>query len=220
VVVVDALDAISSWKDTSSKFSVRLDATFLARLANDGYVPNEAVARAQLRQAQRRRRVTGTRPLFASRRFVPPTRVAAQTRPATPPPAQATSPGTVLLMRLRKASLTARQTQTQIPFRVMNTFFRNATQVRSAHSPRAHGIIQASARGGPNTTKLEIPEMRNFQEPVARFERRPNGIVYEVYDVGSPQGNQIIASLKQGMSDGTTQLSIRNAQRATWWRFI
>ena len=29
-----------------------------------------------------------------------------------------------------------------------------------------------------------------------------------------------MASLQHGISDGTTQLSIRNAQQATWWRFI
>jgi hypothetical protein len=68
--------------------------------------------------------------------------------------------------------------------------------------------------------KLEIPEMRDFSQPVARFERTPDGIVYEVYDVGSPQGNQIMATLEEGRRDGTTQLTIRNAESATWWRFI
>ena len=62
--------------------------------------------------------------------------------------------------------------------------------------------------------------MRNFVEPVARFERTPEGIVYEAYDVGSPQGNQIIVSLKEGRRDGTKQLTISDAERATWWRFI
>jgi hypothetical protein len=157
-------------------------------------------------------------------------------------------------MRLRKASVTDRPTQTQIPFRVVDTFFRNATEVRmdalltasispvwpvndwakrcrsdsldvaavlrSAHSRQGHGIIQASARGNRNTIKLEIPEMRNFAQPVARFERTPHGIVYEVYDVGSPQGNQIVASLEEGRRDRTTQLTISNAESATWWRFI
>jgi hypothetical protein len=123
-------------------------------------------------------------------------------------------------MRLRKASITDRPTQTQIPFRVVDTFFGNATEVRSVSSNEARGIIQASARGNRNTIKLEIPEMRNFDQPVARFERTPDGITYEAYDVGSAQGNQIITSLEEGRRDGSTQLSISDADRATWWRFI
>jgi hypothetical protein len=123
-------------------------------------------------------------------------------------------------MRLRKASVTDRPTQTQIPFRVVDTFFKDANEVRSAHSGDAHGINEATARGGRNTIKLEIPEMRDFAQPVARFEKTPEGIVYEAYDVGSPQGNQIMASLEEGRRDRSTQLSISNADSATWWRFI
>jgi hypothetical protein len=123
-------------------------------------------------------------------------------------------------MRLRKASVTDRPTQTQIPFRVIDTFFKNATQARSVHTGEAHGIIEASARGGRNTIKLEIPEMRDFNQPIARFERTPTGIVYETYDVGTPKGNQIMASLEEGRRDGTTQLTISNPDSATWWRFI
>jgi hypothetical protein len=62
--------------------------------------------------------------------------------------------------------------------------------------------------------------MRDFAQPVARFEKTQEGIVYETYDVGSPQGNQILASLEEGRRDGTTQMTISNANRATWWRFI
>lgn len=68
--------------------------------------------------------------------------------------------------------------------------------------------------------KLEIPEMRDFVQPVARFEMTPDGIVYEAYDVGSPQGNQIMTALEDGRRDNTTQLSISDAERATWWRPI
>lgn len=123
-------------------------------------------------------------------------------------------------MRLRKASATARRTQTQIPFRVVDTFFGAATNVQSAQSGQRHGIIQATARGNRNTIKLEIPEMRDFAEPVARFERTPEGIVYEAYDVGSPQGNQIMTSLREGQRDRSTQMTISNPDSATWWRFI
>lgn len=68
--------------------------------------------------------------------------------------------------------------------------------------------------------KLEIPEMAEFVQPVARFERTPEGVVYETYDVGSPQGDQIMKTLEEGRGDNTTQLSISDAERATWWRPI
>jgi hypothetical protein len=123
-------------------------------------------------------------------------------------------------MRLRKAHVTDRPTQTQIPIRVADTFFKRVSDVQSAHSGEHHGIIEATARGGRNTMKLEIPEMRDFVQPVARFERTPDGVVYEAYDVGSPQGNQILTTLKEGRRDNTTQLSISDAERATWWRPI
>jgi hypothetical protein len=235
-VIAQALDALSSWKDTTSKLAVRLDRDFLARMSNEGYVPDEATAREELRRERTRRPGRGAPPLFASKRFVPPSPVPAIARLAAPArdrePLPAGDPGrpqaaigraptgTVLLMRLRKASVTDRPTQTQIPFRVVDTFFGNAAEVWSVASGEAHGIIQASARGNRNTIKLEIPEMRDFAQPVARFERTPEGIVYEAYDVGSPQGNQIMASLDEGRRDGATQLTISNAESATWWRFI
>ena len=231
-VVAQTLDALSSWKDTTSRLAMRLNREFLAHLIDEGYVPDEARARELLRE--RASPAVRRQPLFASRRFVPPTRVPAIARPAAPargraplpagperPVAEARAPaGTVLLMRLRKAHVRDRPTQTQIPFRVVDNFFGGATEVRSSHSGQAHGIISASARGNRNTMKLEIPEMRDFVQPVARFERTPDGIVYETYDVGSPQGNQIMATLEEGRRDRTTQLTISNAESATWWRFI
>ncbi|HEY7338932.1 MAG TPA: phospholipase D family protein [Bryobacteraceae bacterium] len=234
-VITQALDALASWKDTASRLAIRLDRNVLTRLRDEGYIKDEAVSRDELRRERTRRPTVAAPPLFASRRFVPPPQpssaalprgAAARVRPQPQQPAsQGTGAtrapaGTVLLMRLRKASITDRPTQTQIPFRVVDTFFGNATEVRSVSSNEARGIIQASARGNRNTIKLEIPEMRNFDQPVARFERTPDGITYEAYDVGSAQGNQIITSLEEGRRDGSTQLSISDADRATWWRFI
>lgn len=231
-VIAQTLDALSSWKDTTSRLAVRLDNAFLGRLISDGYLPDEATARAQQRRERTARPHRETLPLFASRRFAAPARAearppapAAPRAPRRPAPTLATgaatvATGTALLMRLRKASVTDRPTQTQIPFRVVDTFFTGASEVRSAHSAEAHSIIEASARGARNTIKLEIPEMRDFAQPVARFEKTPEGIVYEAYDVGSPQGNQIMASLEEGRRDGTTQMTISDADRATWWRFI
>jgi HKD family nuclease len=233
-VVIQTLDALSSWKNTDSRLARRLDREFLSLLRDQGYLPDEATSRERIGRQITETSARRAAPLFASRRFVAPPSGVSFSRRGTSGQIQpqaattsvpiiasgSTATGTALLMRLRKASVTDRPTQTQIPFRVVDTFFGDATSVRSAHSGEAHGIIEASARGGRNTIKLEIPEMRNFVQPVARFERTPDGIVYEAYDVGSPQGNQIMATLEEGRRDATTQLTISDAERATWWRFI
>lgn len=228
-VIEQALDALSSWKDTASRLAVRLDQKFLEQLVGAGYVLDETVAQKQLRRERTRPRSGREHPaLFAGRRFVAPKildgrgrSATTETRLAERPAVQTRVPaGTAVIMRLRKAHVRDRPTQTQIPFRVVDTFFKGATEVQSAHSGERHGIIEASARGGRNTIKLEIPEMRDFTQPLARFERTPDGIVYETYDIGSPQGNQILATLEKGRSDHTTQLTISNAESATWWRFI
>jgi hypothetical protein len=229
-VVTQTLDALSSWKDTNSRLAMRLDQEFLFRLINEGYVPDEVSARDKLRRERTNRSTPENPPLFGSKHFVPPESPSGITSPAVPSRGQAARParpprttrktlapsGSVLLMRLRKS----RRTQTQIPFRVKKTFFGNVTEVWSTFSGHAHGINPASAGGNPNTLKLEIPEVKDFIQPFARFEKRPTGIVYEIYDIGSPQGNQILSSLEEGRSNGATQLSISDAEKATWWRFI
>ncbi len=67
-VIIQTLDALSSWKDTTDRLVARLDPDFLARLSENGYVPDEAAARARIGRESTR----GTRrapPLFASRSF-------------------------------------------------------------------------------------------------------------------------------------------------------
>ena len=226
-VVEQALDALSSWRDTTSRLAVRLDPAFLAQLVSDGYVIDEARALADMRAARGTRAARARPPLFGARRVVPPPLATAPVRRAPPARGRAAAAvaaavpaGTVLLMRLRKASQTTRTTQTQIPIRVADTFFRGITEVRSAHSGQTHGIHVATARGGRNTMKLEIPEMADFAQPVARFERTTEGVVYQTYDEASPQGHQIMTTLEEGRTDNTTQLSISDAERATWWRPI
>ncbi len=128
--------------------------------------------------------------------------------PAVPP---------VLLMRLRKGRS---YTQTQIPFRLVDSFFKGATKIRSAHSGRTRAMTQSSSGGRRNTMKFEVPEMKNFSLPVARIESTPSGFVYEVYDSESPQGRKIMTLLNEGRRDGTTQLTDANSDKGTWWRIV
>ena len=44
-VILDALDALASWKDEEGGLARRLDAEFLQQLVDNGYVPDERAVR-------------------------------------------------------------------------------------------------------------------------------------------------------------------------------
>lgn len=225
-VIQETLDALASWRDETSGFVKRLDAAFLQELVENDYVLDERAVRRQMAANRAPARSGNRQRLFNGRRFTAPrlreerSHAAAETQQTTP--GSTGEEGAVLLMRLRKASTTGRPTQTQIPIRVVDTgFFGAQAQVQSAHTGEIHGIHEAAARGNRNTLKLEIPEMRDFGDPVARFERTPEGIIYQVYDLGTPQGNQIMNALRIGLQTDSTRLTVpQNPDVATWWRFI
>lgn len=241
-VVMQAVDALATWRDTTTQLAVRLDEAFLDQLADGGYIISEAASRDVIRREKAgRTNRTGGR-LFGSASFSAPNLSGAAARPraaikkmagavvpalpaivpvktaakviATPPRVPAS--GDTVLMRLR----IARGTQTQIPFRLTNTFFSRDREVRHKNTGVVHEIREAKAKGNANTMKLELPETRTMQQPLARFERTPEGIVYEVFDLGTPQGNQILSVLEDGFRNETTQMTISNQAQATWWRFI
>lgn len=226
VVIEEASDALASWRDPAGNMAFRLDGAFLADLVSEGYVPDETVARTEERRRRATRGSRSGRRLFGSRSFSAPPRTAqraAQSSTSTPDPSPtpATAPlaaatGTTILMRLRLA----RVTQTQIPFRVAENFLAGISEVESAHTGNRHGLQIAKAHGKQNTTKMEIPEARGFSDVFARFEKTPTGVIYEVYDAGTAQGEQIRKSLEDGMTSGVTQTSISEVSRATWWREI
>jgi len=220
-LIAEASDALAAWKDAAEGMAVRLDAAFLTDLVAEGYVSDERATRNAEKKRRASRSSRSGRRLFGSRSFNPPARPSSVHTPsasptATIPAATPVPTGTTILMRLRSA----RGTQVQIPFRVASTFFTGINQVISAQNGNVHGLNIAKARGKPNTTKLEIPELLGFSDVFARFEKTPAGVVYEVYDAGTAQGNQIEASLKNGMANGETQQSIKDTSRATWWREI
>ncbi|HWB33595.1 MAG TPA: phospholipase D family protein [Acidobacteriaceae bacterium] len=241
-VVKQALDALATWRDTTTRLAVRLDSPFLDQLATGGYIIDERASRDIMRQEKAGRTNSGTARLFGSANFsapsIPGARPRTQTAPkrvtpnavattpsvdarhapakGVPTPPRTPAPGDTVLMRLR----IARGTQTQIPFRLTNTFFSRDREVRNKNTGMVHEIREARAKGNANTMKLELPETRTMQQPVARFERTPTGIVYEVFDVGTPQGDQILGVLEEGLRNETTKMTISNQEQATWWRFI
>ncbi len=219
-LITDARTALATWRDTATGFAKRLDDTLLNDLIRLGYVFPEGQLRKRrraTRDASKAKRASPTQTLFKALRYsVPPIQ-----RPAVD---LAQVAGSVLLMRVRRASETARRTQIQIPIRVTRTnFFAGVASLLSAHDGRMHPLVQATARGGLNTIKTEVPEIESMSEPVLRLERTgTNTIVYQAFDGNSILGAPIKQALLNGfaMSPPATLCSIPGRDRATWWRFI
>jgi HKD family nuclease len=217
-VIQEARTALAAWRDTTD-LALRLDETLLGDLIRLGYVFPERVLRQRRKRSgvlARQKRGRAKEKLFKAQHFsVPPVR--GRKRP------RASVPGTVLLMRVRRASETARRTQIQLPIRVVQTaFFTGVRDLVSAHDGRAHTLISASARGGLNTIKVEIPEIEPMADPVLRLERTPNAILYQTFDASSVLGRPIQQALLNGfaMKPPTTFKTVADTTHATWWRFI
>lgn len=219
-IIEEALAALASWRDQASGFVKKLDTTLLRDLVNLGYVYPETTLKRRRRVASaesRARRPTNRQRLFRSLHITIP-----------PSSAVATAPmqmiGTVLLMRVRRASETARRTQIQLPIRVLGSrFFTGLHELTSAHDGRSHSIITASARGGVNTMKVEIPEIEPVADPVIRLERTHSTIVYQAFDANSILGRPIMDALRRGLEYDPPVTFLTRPQepnRATWWRFI
>ncbi len=245
--IVSAANAIEAWQEPSLGLSRALDSTFLAELVSNGYIKDEATVRAQgaAKQASSGSKSGGGRKLFKSISVSSPQRPSATpvmpsgTQRGKKPPSTATgatttpapaatightATGQVLLMRVRKAHVTNRPTQTQIPIKVAGSpFFGNITMVTSVHSGNSHTLHPAKARGSINTLKLELPEIRTMADPMVRFERIATGIQYEVYDSTTPQGRAIMQTLRDGLvmvPPTTTLTKPSSPPSSTWWRFI
>lgn len=219
-LITDARTALAAWRDIATGFAKRLDDALLYDLIHLGYVLPERQLqkrRKTNRDASKAKRTSPTQVLFKARRYaVPPISHAAV--------GLAQVAGSVILMRVRRASETARRTQIQIPIRVIRTnFFEHVGFLLSAHDGRRHQLVQATARGGLNTIKTEVPEIESMSEPVLRLEKTtPNTIIYQAFDGNSILGAPIKQALLNGfaMSPPETLCSIRDRDRATWWRFI
>jgi len=218
-IISDVRTALASWRDPQTGLAKKLDETLLNDLIRQGYVYPERelnkrreVSGKKIRANQR----AGAQPLFGSQKYTAPGRSRRSVKGAQ-------LPGTVLLMRVRRASSTARRTQIQIPIRVIHTqFFLRISHLVSAHDGRSHPLVQASARGGLNTIKAEIPEIEPMNDPVLRLERTASAIIYQAFDAGSVLGKPIRQALLNGfsMSPPATLSSIADLDKSTWWRFI
>jgi hypothetical protein len=245
-VIVEAIETIDSWCDTSEDLAKQLNRAFLEALVGEGYVLSETALRRRRqeteRQAREQRSANGPRlRLFGTKTVTappPPEGVpASPTPPAGPRRPRPTQRGTgrgrvgggtgqqptgsVLLMRIRKA----RGTQVQIPIRIHRLpFFQGITEIRSTHDGIVHGIhATRPERGGGaiNTLKVEIPETGSLDDPVMRLERTANGVDYSAYDSSSSQGRVIMEALRHGQADGSTLLTVpSDPGRSTWCRFI
>ncbi len=223
-LIVEARTALAVWRDPQDGLAKKLDQTFLADLVSAGYVLSESALQQRRRDAEKAAKTAKSqseskKPLFKRKVVTVPL------RPQTVPvPAGANAVGRVLLMRVRRASETARRTQIQFPIRLVRTqFFNQINTVVSSHDGRAHGLHAATARGSTNTIKVEIPEIDPMPDPVLRLERTATGILYEAYDANSVRGRPIMDALRRGFNQvpSTTTLTKPNdPDRSTWYRFI
>ena len=215
--ITQAIQALTAWRDTTTPFVRHLNDTLLGDLVSHDYVLPEKSLRKAYTEITKKRKSKDR--LFGLQEIAAPT-VPTYGELMIPPSAV----GTVLLMRVRRASETDRRTQIQIPIRVVGTgFFGDDVSVISAHNGSKHSLSRASARGGLNTFKLELPEIDPMDDPVVRFERGSSGILYQVYDANSALGIPIMEALKRGrfMSPPSTQLTLpKNPTSSTWWRFV
>jgi hypothetical protein len=213
-IIRDACAALAAWRDPATGLAKKLDVTLLNDLVRLGYVfPEHELhkrRRASAKQSKARRPAR-SQVLFKAQRY------------AAPPVRRTPVPGTVLLMRVRRASETERRTQIQIPIRVVRTnFFAGVSALVSDHDNRTHPLVRATARGGLNTVKTEIPEIGPMADPVLRLEKTATSIRYRAFDANSVLGAPIRQALLNGfnMTPPITFSSIAVRARATWWRFI
>ena len=232
-VIVETLRALDSWCDTSEGLARQLDAALLADLAREKYVLPETTLR-QRRQDLASRPDTGKRIPVVRRTLFDRRPVTAPSPPSSDNLGAKTTgraridqadaqqgSGSVLIMRVRKA----RGTQVQIPIRIFRQrFFQGIEEITSTYDGTKHGIHETRptrGAGAVNTLKVEIPESRNTADPVMRLQRIDNEVMYTVYDSDSPQGRVIMDSLRHGLTDGSTFLSLpSDPSRSTWCRFI
>lgn len=241
-IIVSAKNALDAWRDTTSGIARQLDAAFLDDLVSNGYVTDEASLKAEMasRRKASKTKSKAAKKLFKSVTVTPPPKPtpassgsilgvqagkkksasASTTATSTLPSATSQQTGQALLMRVR----TARGTQVQIPIR--EAFFSGVTQVYSVATGVQRGIHATYPDrdpSKPNTLKLEMPETKGMVEPVARFERTPTGMQFEVYDSSSPQGQLIMQALEAGKTTNppVTKIALPSApDRSTWWRVI
>lgn len=214
LLIRDVRTALASWRDTETGLAKRLDETLLNDLVRLGYVfPEQELRRRRKASGEqsRAKRPAAVQALFKAQRYsAPPVRKA--------PKIIRDVPGTVLLMRVRKA----RGTQVQMPIQAVETdFFKGINAIVSEHDGRARGLHPAKAHGKRNTIKVEIPETTTMNDPVLRLERATNAIRCRAFDANSIMGSQIRDALLMGFKlKPATFSSISDIERSTWWRFI
>lgn len=218
-LIQEVCTAMANWRNPDTGFALKLDDTLLDDLVSMGYVLDENTLNKRRDSSNKTsipRQSKKGQALFKTQRY-------------TAPPidsnfvSSAQLPGTVLLMRVRRASETERRTQIQIPIRVLESnFFFGISELTSDHDGRIHKFIEAWARGVLNTIKIEVPEIEPMGDPVLRLEKTDDAIRYRAYDANAILGAPIKHAILNGfkMNPPTSYKTISDEIRATMWRFI
>ena len=210
-LVVAADESFTRWQDRKA-YAKELTSALLEKLVAEGYVFTEARLRIRAAGMQPPKKRTS---LFKRR---PGPKKPPAGAGAPPPPGELDR--AAVLVRVR----TARGTQTQLPFGLLeDPFFDGVTELIAPDgTPR--GISEAHARGGVNTRKVEIPESKGIKEPILLLTKDPAGkVYYQCADAQEPFGASLKRVLQAGLvADPPQTVNTRPAEpeRGTWYRVL
>lgn len=235
--IQNARQALAVWRDEGSDSRIRrLTRELLEQLRNCRYVLTEEEIRTRRRSEDELRETTAS-PLFG-RSSIRPLRPGRRANRQAEGVGRTTGSalGEVLLMRVRPRR---DGNQVQISMKILEASFMNGVEEVVSVDGAVRRIGYNMARGVRNTARFEAPEMRDMQNPVARFQwvnagrpgREPNRVLqYEIFDAESEvEGRTILNKLEDGiaahpltnleeLSQEETVLSIGNRASAQWYR--
>lgn len=236
----NALEAHRAWTDIDHPLCLELNGELLEDLARRGLVSSEKRSQGGRSEKESSNQKGHPKGLFAEAPVgVPPvpeseledtdTHTGMGVRDAADPiksinePGASEQSGRILFMRLR----ISRGTQTQVPIRLISQpFFKDIKQVTSARTNVERNIVPAGGKKKakkkrPNTIKLDLPETKEFDDTLARFERIDGKVYYTAYDIKSPAGKLIWAELQAGLETGETHMTKpSDPDASTYWRFV
>lgn len=236
-IIKEACHALNNWRDQIKDSRIkRLTRDFLEQLRDRGYVLTEEELHTKRRSEQKLRHV-GESPLFG-RSSIRPLRPGRNTKGVVGDVGKTTGSllGDVLLMRVRPRR---NGNQIQISMKILEASFMHGVEQVVSKGGTIRQIGYNLARGNRNTARFEAPEMKDMNNPVARFQwvnlsppRKKSKIVlqYEIIDAEkSEEGKAILKKLEEGittppitkleeLSQEETVLSTTKRSSAQWYR--
>jgi hypothetical protein len=143
------------------------------------------------------------------------------------------SESNVLLMRVRRNSKprpNGGSSQVQIPKHLWKSYFADTTTEESPfgviynRQGGEHRFVASKLQdgeiGGETQLRVELSGIKFCFEPIIKFTKSDDVIVYEAFDGVVGEGKRLYSILRLGLNKGTTFTSIKNVERASWWTYL